>query len=108
MKKYNITCILGHRLLDIEEGSNMIVRIKCSNQKTCPHKAVCKRKTEIIFGEPPEMNAALEHYVCPACDKRLFDVVTGSQGAIQIKCDHCGKVIRIPIGMHSLSGYAVN
>lgn len=100
MKKYSITCSLGHRLFDIEEGSNMIIRIKCANQKTCPHKSICGRKTEIVFGEPPGISGKLEHYVCPACGKRIFDVVSGSRGAIQIKCAHCGRVVQIAVGMN--------
>ena len=100
MRKYHITCSLGHRLFDVIEGSNIKIRVKCADRKTCPHKEVCIRDNVITFGEV--VSAVGIQYMpfgCPACDKRLFDATANSQGIIQIKCDSCNKTVNISVGM---------
>ena len=32
---------------------------------------------------------------CPRCDWRLFDKVSPANGYIEIKCPHCGAVVKI-------------
>ena len=99
---HSMKCSFGHRLFDVIEGSNLKIKIKCSNKKICPHKAYCSKETEIILGgKKDEFCGQYKHIPCPGCSKRLFDVTTDSLGIVQIKCDHCGKVADIPLVIKS-------
>lgn len=98
MKVCQIKCEFGHRLFDAIDGSNLKIRIKCGNQKICPHKVKCKRETEVTVGKAAGLGN-YKHMSCPACNKRIFDIAMGSDGLVQIKCVHCLKVIDLPIGI---------
>jgi hypothetical protein len=100
MRKLPIKCSHGHRLFDAVNGSKLSIKIKCGNKKTCPHKANCLKQTEIIFGgEKDDFCGLYRHLSCPMCNKRIFDATKDSLGIVQIKCDHCGKVVDISLGM---------
>lgn len=100
MKKIHIKCSQGHRLFDTVDNSRLNIKIKCGNKKSCPHKATCSKETYILLGgEREEFSKQYFHQPCPACNKRLFDVTKDSMGIVQIKCDNCGKVVNISLGI---------
>lgn len=98
MKNLQVKCSKKRRLFDAIDGSRIRVKIKCNNSKACPHKANCKRISDIVLGA--DKDAFSKDYKainCPHCGKRLFDTTTDSVGIVTIKCEMCSKVATIPI-----------
>lgn len=108
MGKQSVFCKKNHqRLFDVREGSRLIIRIKCSNNR-CKCKTTCAKKEIIRVGNSQGVLWPVEYipYKCPICGHRLFDASLDSCGRAVIKCNRCRNVVDILIGDINESAYA--
>lgn len=106
MVKQTVKCSLGRKILEIYEGSNVDILLKCNQQK-CKQKRSCKRMQIIKIGVlKGDENVKYNQKKCTACGHRVFDASNNSHGMVEIKCTNCGNIVNILIGNGVKNAYA--
>lgn len=99
MRKQSVFCKENyHRLFDVNKGSRLNIRIKCSNS-SCKCKTACEKEEFVRIGKL--LNIWPSEYIshrCPICGQRLFDASSDSCGQVEIKCSRCKSIVNISIG----------